>query len=313
VRIAGQRPSTDFITPTVSARMVTTATHVWRTGWTGLVLLLSCSAAAAGQQLAIPRPIGFVSDFANVIAPEYQERIRGLAEEVRAKSGGEIAVVTLPSLEGRSRDEVALRILREWGVGGAGPAGDPRRHSGTVILVVPRETSGDGRGHSKIELGYGTNTFITAAQAGRIQDERMIPRFREGDYGGGILAGVEAVAQRYADHFGFELTGVVPQTQPVRQQPPGPGVLVGIAFIVLILILASRSGGGRGPRGRRRRGLPLPILMPFPMGGRHRGGFGGFGGGFGGFGGSGRGGIGGGGFGGFGGGLGGGGGAGRSW
>src|SRR5690606_974315 len=117
--------------------------------------------------------------------------------EVRAKSGGEIVVVTLPSLEGRTRDEVALQIGREWGIGRRGEPGDPARNTGTVVLVVPKETAPDGRGQLKIETGIGTTTFITAAEAGRIADRYMIPYFQRGDYGEGIFAGVAALAGLY--------------------------------------------------------------------------------------------------------------------
>src|SRR5687768_14923236 len=136
------------------------------------LLILACLLAAIAQQspaqIQLPRPTGFINDFANVIPDQAESEILRIIEEVRQKSGGEITVVTLPSLEGRTRDEVALQILREWGVGRSGQAGDRARNSGVVVLVVPKETSPTGRGDLKIELGYGTNTFITAAEAGAI-------------------------------------------------------------------------------------------------------------------------------------------------
>src|SRR5213596_2153675 len=100
--------------------------------------------SAAAQE--IPAPRGFVNDFADVLSPETESRIQAIVDEVRAKSGGEIVVVTLPDLGGRPLDDVALRIGREWKVGAKGEAGDPNRNNGTVVLVVPKETSKDGRG-----------------------------------------------------------------------------------------------------------------------------------------------------------------------
>src|SRR5690606_23290361 len=124
-------------------------------------------------------------------------------------------------------------------------------------------------------------TFITAAEAGRIADRYMVPAFRDGDYGRGILGGVVAIAQEYAERFGFELTGEVAAREIQRDGGGGAGLLFFIiVVIVLLLLLSGRSGRGRGGR-RRRHGMP--VIIPFPMGGRHRGGFGGFGGGFGGF------------------------------
>ncbi|MBI3082343.1 MAG: TPM domain-containing protein, partial [Gemmatimonadetes bacterium] len=221
--------------------------------------------------------MGYVNDFADVIPAEREAQIARIVEEVQAKSGGEIVVVTLASLAGRTRDEVALEIGRQWKVGRKGEPGDPGRNTGAVVLVVPKETSPDGRGHVKIETGLGTSTFLTAAEAGRIADDHMLPRFREGDYGTGILHGVGALAAAFAERFGFELTGEAVASVPPEQGREGS--LSWILFLLLIFIILMLGGGSR----RRRRGLP--FIVPFPMGGRHRGGWGGFGGGLGGFGG----------------------------
>ena len=283
-----------------------------RIAWFPLVCVLALGSAPAAAQLSLPQPVGFVNDFADVIPPAQEQQIDRVIQEVRAKSGGEIAVVTLPSLEGRGRDEVALQILREWGVGASTGAGDPRNNTGTVILVAIAERQ------SRIELGFGTNTFITAGEAGRFQDEYMLPAFREGDYGTGILLGVTAVAQEYAQQFGFELTGDIPELPSPRTSDEGPPLLlIFIIIIILFFLISSRGGkgggkGGGGGRGGKRR-RRMPIIVPVPMGGRGGFGGGGFGGGGFGGGGFGGGGFGGGGFGGFGGGMGGGGGAGRGW
>ena len=253
--------------------------------------------AAGVAAQALPAPVGYINDFADVIPAEAESRIQAIIDEVRAKSGGEIVVVTLPSLEGRTRDDVALEIGREWRIGAEGEAGDRGRNTGLVVLVVPKETAPSGRGELKIELGDNTNTFITAAETGRIRDTYMIPAFREGDYGTGITAGVAALAMEYAESFGFELTGDY-QLPEARGEEEGGSWFV---WIIVLFVLFSFMG-------RRRRRSSFPIFLPIPMGGGRRGGFGGFGGGgFGGFGG-------GGGFGGFGGGGGfSGGGAGGSW
>ena len=253
----------------------------------------------AAQNVELPQPVGYVNDFADVIPDNVEASILNVVDEVRSKSRGEIVVVTLPTLPGgRSRDEIALEIGRQWRIGPGGEAGDEARNTGAVILVVPKETSEDGSGHVKIELGDRTNTFITATEAGRIRDQYMIPAFQRQDYGGGILLGVVAMAEMYAEEFGFELTGDYPREQPrgVGVNPGGGLSLGRIIFFIILFMFLSRiifRGGGclfPGPRvgGRRRRGYGGPVIMPipFPMGGR-RGGFGGFGGGFGGFGGGG--------------------------
>lgn len=265
-----------------------------RIGLAALLAVASPAGWASAQQLELPDPVGWVNDFAGVLSPETEERLEAVILEVRAKSGGEIVVVTLPSLQGRTRDEVALELGRRWGVGAAGDPGDTGRNLGTVILVVPKETSPDGQGHLKIEVGDNTARFLSAGEAGRIRDRFMIPAFVEADYDTGILAGAVAIAAVYADELGFELTGEageLARRQPAEDGGGGGGSALIFAVVLFLIVWRLVRASGRGPRGpfggggggRRYRG---PIIIPWGGGGRGGGG-GGFGGGFGGFGGGG--------------------------
>src|SRR5436190_12029370 len=91
-----------------------------------------------------------------------------IAADVRDKSRGEIAIVTLPDIGQRDVQEVALEIGRQWKVGKLGNPGDPTRNAGAVILIVPKETSSDGHGHCFVATGTGAEGFITDADAGTI-------------------------------------------------------------------------------------------------------------------------------------------------
>src|SRR5438874_1457362 len=156
------------------------------------------------QGIQIPQPQGYVNDFAHVIHPAQQQRMAAIIDDVRAKSGGEIVVVTLPDIGTHDVADVAREIGRQWKVGAAGKPGDPARNTGVIILVVPKETSSDGRGHLRIENGRGAEGFITDATTGQIRDEALT-HFRQGDYGGGIELMTLRVAQRYASEFRFTL------------------------------------------------------------------------------------------------------------
>lgn len=266
-------------------------------------------------QIAVPPPprgyspnaAEVVVDAAGVLRPETTERINRLAFDVKQKSGGEMAVVTLPDLGGRSAEEVALAIGREWKLGGVGDIGDRARNAAVVILVVPKETSRDGRGYIRIEVARGAEGFINDARAGEIRDEAL-PALRAADYSAALELMALRVAERFGTEFGFTLDSTV--AAPLVERAPGATssargvsplfvlVMIVLAMIVLSAI-AQRQGGSGVARRRRRRN-------DWWGGG---GGFGGFGSG-GGWGGGG----GGGGFGGFGGGGGfSGGGAGGSW
>jgi uncharacterized protein len=256
----------------------------------------------------IPPPRGLVNDFANVIQPAAAARMERIAQDVRDKSKGEIAVVTMADLGGRDPSEIALRIGREWKVGNMAPIGDRSRNAGAVILLVPKETSSDGRGYCRIETGQGTEGFITDATSGDICREAT-PAFQARDYSAGLELVTLRVAQRYAQEFGFTLdtSFAAPVVQAPARRPASSqgGGISPILYLVIFFILLSLLGG-------RGRGGCLPFLLGSMVGGGFRGRGGGWGGG--GFGGGGFGGGGGGGFGGFGGGGGfSGGGGGSSW
>jgi uncharacterized protein len=242
------------------------------------------------QAFQIPAPQGYVNDFAHIIPADNAGTMTRIIDDVRAKSGGEIVVVTLPDLGGRPIEDVSLRIGREWKVGSSAKPGDAARNTGVIILVVPKETSSDGQGHIRIETGNGAEGFITDATANQFTRE-AVTYFRQGDYGGGIQLITLRVAQRYADEFHFQIDSSF--HEPAAQSP-GPrrqsrGIPPVVLFILLFVILSLLSRGGR-------RGC-LPIFIPMGTGrggGWGGGGYGG-GGGFGGGGGGGFGGFGGGG------------------
>jgi len=236
-------------------------------------------AGASGQgALAIPAPRGMLSDFASVVPADRANQIETIARYVRDRSGGEIAVVTLPDIAGADVGTVALRIGREWKVGANAAIGDARRNAGVVILLVPRETSSDGQGHISIQAGQGAEGFITDGIAGDIRREAT-DWFRRGDYSGGLLVATILVAERYATEFGFSLDSAGVEGLADRTgQSPARGVSPGFALLFFIVIVVLLSRGGRGGC--------LPFLLGHAIGSsRHRGGWGGhggFGGGFGG-------------------------------
>src|SRR5215211_5002537 len=165
-----------------------------------LTLLALVASVSTAQRLQIPAPQGYVNDFANVIPATNAAMINRIIEDVRVKSGGEIVVVTLPDLGGRPIEEISLQIGREWKVGQKGNPGDAARNTGVILVIVPKETSRDGQGHVRTEVGYGAEGFITDATTGQIRDE-AVPYFMRRDYGSGIELMTLRIAERYAREF----------------------------------------------------------------------------------------------------------------
>lgn len=262
-----------------------------------VALGLGPAASLLAQAPVIPAPRGWLNDFANVVPPAQAARIEALAQRVREASQGEIAIVTLADLEGRNVGDVALRIGREWGVGAKGEAGDPAKNAGVVVLLVPKETSKDGRGHISITTGRGVEGFIPDAVAGDIRREAT-PYFQQRDYGGGLEVITGRLAERYAAQYGFALDGAASSPpKPVRRE--NSGIPFPVLIVIGLVLLAVFSGRGR--RGRRGGGgeemLKWMVINSLLNSGRRGGGGwssgglggggGGFGGGFGGFGGGG--------------------------
>jgi len=232
------------------------------------------------------RPTGFVTDVAGIVDQAAEARITDLAERLKAATGAEIAVVTLPTIGDREEADVAREIGRAWGVGAAAEIGDQTRNAGVVLLVVPRQNGRPGTGRVRVEVGRGLEGIVTDVTAGRIRD-LMGERLAREDYSGALQSGVEALAGIIAHGFGVSDTALTNAQPATRPRGGGNSPLGGALPIVLFIVFLALSGAlsrGRGRRRRRHAYWGGPWIGGGFGGG---GGWGGGGGGFGGFGGGG--------------------------
>jgi uncharacterized protein len=231
------------------------------------------------------QPVGYVNDIAAVLDGQSAKSIEDLVERLRAVTGAEIAVVTLPSIGNHDPAEVALAIGRKWKIGAKAEIGDPRRNAGLVLLLVPRRQGDPNSGHIRVEVGQGLEGIVTDAAAGQVRD-LMRPYLAAGKYGEGLLLGVRALSSLIAKGY-----GITDSALTAYQPPSGGGnnSTIGNALPILLFILFMlMASGALGGRRRRRRGIYWGG--PWIGGGWGRGGgfgSGGGGGGFGGFGGGG--------------------------
>ena len=234
------------------------------------------------QQAPVPPPSGYVNDFARVLDSQSIRHMEAVITELREKTRGEIAVVTLLEIGDRPASDVAVQIGRQWGVGARGEAGDPARNLGVVVLLVPMRNHQPGTGQIFIATGRGAEGFLPDARVGRIRDA-MIPDLAREDYGKGLSVGVDLIAQAFASEFGVALSSPEYALPPPRAEPrPRTSLGVVVLIVILIIIVSSLSRMGRR---RRRRWGGWTGLGGWGGGGGWSGGGGG--GGFGGFGGGG--------------------------
>lgn len=210
-------------------------------------------------------PSGHVNDFAGIMNPDGRAATEALLTELEQKTGAQVAVVTLKSLNGGQIADFSTRLFERWGIGRKG------KDNGILLLGA----TGEGRGNRlRIEVGYGLEGVIPDAAAGRILDTYVLPEWNQGQYGTALAAGAAELARRIADDKGVTLSS---NPEPLRythteKQNDGGGILQIIVFIVMIIfvirhpwfLLLFMGGGGGGYRGG---------------GGFGGGGFGGFGGG----------------------------------
>jgi uncharacterized protein len=236
-----------------------------------------------------------VNDFANVVDAESAAKMDELIRSLQRASGDVVVVATIDTFMpyGDIR-EYATKMFENGGRG----IGQKGKDNGLLILLAVKDRQ------VRVEVGYDLEEFITDGYAGELSRKVMVPEFRNGNYGAGLLAGASRIAARIAERRNVTLEGVPP---PEENHDDEVGFSVtGMFVLFAILILLNMIGRTR----RRRRFWGGPPWSGWNSGvGPFGGGFGGRGGGFGG----GFGGFGGGGFGGFGGGRSGGGGGGGSW
>jgi uncharacterized protein len=251
-----------------------------------LALMLVAGTARAADLPELTAP---VNDFARVVDAQSAAGIERLSRALQMATGDVVVVATVPTIEpyGDIR-EYATKLFQNNGRG----IGEKDKNNGLLILLSIKER------RVKIETGYGLEEFITDRFAGETIRQYIVPEFRGGGYGQGLLVGTARIVGRIAKGRGVTLQNVqLPADEERdRRSPNFPIALPVIIFIIILVI--SRMGGGPGA------GMLLWALGPWSgwssgvgsFGGGRGGGFGGggFGGGFGGFGGGGSGGGGGG-------------------
>lgn len=246
-----------------------------------LLLLVQPAAAATTPFVTIPPLTGPVIDTANVVSPAAARAIDALARDLRAKTGAEIAVLTMPSVAPETPFDYGMRVVDAWKLGSA------ERDEGLLLLVVVDEHS------VRFFQGYGLEGILPDGRLGEILDRHVLPAFRGGDYGAGAYGGLSAVAEVIAADHGVQLgSPSADAPRPVAApQELDLATLLLLLFVVAVLLAVVSS---RPTAYRRRGGLP-PVFRGGFGGGFGGGGFGGgfgrggFGGGGGGFGGGGAG------------------------
>ena len=178
--------------------------------------------------LDVPPLRGRINDYAAVLPSDRAQALESRLAAFEKETGHQVAVLTVPSLEGDALEDFSIRVAEAWKLGKKG------FDNGAILLVAQKDRK------LRIEVGYGLEGVLPDAIANRIVQEVIVPRFREGDFPGGIEAGLNAILQ-------------VIKGEPIPQKAPtvrrrGASLSSAISILILTAIIALLVGMTR--RGR---------------------------------------------------------------
>jgi uncharacterized protein len=189
--------------------------HVLRLLLPLLALGFATSARAVTvEQIPSPRPAGWAVDLTGTLPPERLAELNSLGDEVKAKTGAEMAVVVVSSTDGVGSQEFATRLFNAWGIGQRG------RNNGLLVFAALADR------RAEIVLGRGLDGERNRGESAVVMRDVILPRFRAGDPAGAVVQGALGCARRVFDvsPLSPEATGTetaaVPDTNPPQTSFP---------------------------------------------------------------------------------------------
>lgn len=218
-----------------------------------LLLIIAALMASLMASLAVaaanyPPLTGRVVDQANIIPPSTRSAIETKLKDLEEKSGIQLVVASVDSLDGQDVETYANGLFRAWKLGEA------KKNNGVLFLVAPNQRK------MRIEVGYGLEGTLTDALSKIILTSAVAPRFKAGDFGAGVERGVEGIIEVLSgDSAEWTKRARGPQSTTFDQLSP----LIFFALFLFIVIWMARSARGRpGAYRRYRRGGPMIVLPP---------------------------------------------------
>jgi uncharacterized protein len=229
----------------------------------GFLTIMLLTSALGVYALEVPPLKGRINDRAGVLSSSESRDLENYLAGVEKATGAQIALLTIPSLEGESLESYSFRVADSWQLGSAD------KDNGALLLIAMEEKK------IRIEVGYGLEAVLTDAMSGYIIREAIVPEFKKGEFDRGIAAGLKSM--------GGVVTGDTPisveQINESQQQESEGGVSI---FFLIFIFVFFFGRIGRYRRYRRRGMSPMgAFFLGSMLGGASRGGSssGGFGGG----------------------------------
>ena len=222
-----------------------------------IVIVCLCLQSVFLFALDVPPLNGPVNDYARMFTASETQELNTYLYTIDRNSDLQIAVLTIPSLEGESLEDYSIRVAEKWQIGQKG------KDSGIILIIAAQDRK------LRIEVGYGLEDRITDAQSSRIIRSVIAPQFKKQAYGEGVLLGVKNLAGLALQDESLISESVKKSDDQEDDSIPLPLII----FLVIIFLFGSRFMPG---------GLLWPLFLLLSGRGRgysrSSGGFGGGGG-----------------------------------
>lgn len=206
---------------------ITNMSRVWRKPTRLFVFLVLLLISGLAWSLEVPPLTGRVMDLAHVLPAETAAALTSDLAAHETKTGNQVTVLVLPSLEGEPLEEWSHRVATTWKLGQKGT------DNGVLLLVALKEKK------VRIEVGYGIEGTLTDLRSAHIIRNEIVPRFRSGDIPAGIQAGVAAILETIEGTYRAPEPGIPAYSRDETISRVVLAVVVGLVFGFLI------SGGHR--------------------------------------------------------------------
>ena len=187
-----------------------------RTARASLLAIALCWAVVSGAQVPVPPLGGRVTDQTGTLTNEQKSTLEQTLRSFEAIKGSQVAVLIVPSTGPESIEQFALRVAEQW------KPGRKNVDDGAILVVAKDDRT------LRIEVGYGLEGALTDAASKRIISEIIVPKFRQGDYYGGITAGVDRI---------LRVIDGEPLPKPEERRPGGIRGIGSILPVMMILVL----------------------------------------------------------------------------
>lgn len=192
------------------------------------ICLLLCGLFANISALEVPQLKGRVNDTAGIINQHTEKQLDTYLDSLENTTGIQIAVLTIPSLQGEDISSYSLKVCEKWQLGEKG------KDNGALLLVAYNDHQ------VRIETGYGLEDKLTDAKCGLIIRNVIIPEFKNGQYSEGILKGIQNMVGIASDNTELVARNVLEENE---QDDSLSGIFFMIIWVIFFFIVISSKGG----------------------------------------------------------------------